>query len=92
MSLSPPLDFMESLNPKGGFFKNFPCKWLIRTIRKDVLEYSKTFSNVLGVNLCTEFPLKIEDGNLTEESEVTILKLGECFHYLQFKKNIHSIF
>ena len=83
---------LELLSRNSQFFKSFKNKRLLNKLRKQIQNYSETFSQTLYSHLTSEFEVNVRAGKIIPEGYATLDKLQEDFIILQYQDNLDAIF
>ena len=82
----------EALFRSSKLFRDFKNKRLLKTLRKQIFNYSKTFSMTFYNHLKSEFEVNVRGGQITPQGFVTFARLQKDSTILQYKQNIEAIF
>ena len=82
----------EALFSSSKLFRDFKNKRLLKKLRKQVINYSITFSMTFYNHLKSEFEVNVRGGQITTPGFATFSRLQKDFNILQYKQNLESIF
>ena len=82
----------EALFSSSKLFRDFKNKRLLKKLRKQVINYSTTFSMTFYNHLKSEFEVNVRGGQITTPGFATFSRLQKDFNILQYKQNLESIF
>ena len=85
------INFPESLKTNSNFYQSFQNKRLLRKLRKQVVNYSATFSSTLTNHLKSEFEINVRENKITPEGFEKLEQLQKEFQILQYEENLKAM-